>query len=148
MRVVLQRVKKANVDVEGKTIGNIQKGLLIFVGITHTDQEDIVRKVAKKCIDLRIFEDEDGKMNKSIVDVHGEILSISQFTLYADCRKGRRPSFIEAASKEIAEPLYNLFNEILRSHDIHVETGAFGADMKVTLLNDGPITMILDSEEL
>ncbi len=148
MRVVLQRVKKAHVDVEGNTIGEIQQGLLLFVGLTHTDQEDVVRKVAKKCVELRIFEDEAGKMNKSIMDIQGEILSISQFTLYGDCRKGRRPSFVDAAPKDIANPLYNLFNEVLRSYNIHVETGEFGADMKVTLLNDGPITMLLDSDEL
>ncbi|MDE6475768.1 MAG: D-tyrosyl-tRNA(Tyr) deacylase [Erysipelotrichaceae bacterium] len=148
MRVVLQRVANANVCVEGKVIGEIQQGFLLLVGITHEDSKADVEKMAKKCVELRIFEDEEGKMNKSIFDIGGEILSISQFTLYADCQKGRRPSFVKAAPRELAQDLYHLFNEALKSYQIPVQTGKFGADMKVSLLNDGPITILLDSDEL
>ncbi|MDE6196196.1 MAG: D-tyrosyl-tRNA(Tyr) deacylase [Erysipelotrichaceae bacterium] len=148
MRVVLQRVAHANVKVEKEIVGEIQQGFLLLVGITHEDNKEDVEKMAKKCVELRIFEDEEGKMNKSIFDVGGEILSISQFTLYADCQKGRRPSFVKAAPRELAQDLYHLFNEALKSYQIPVQTGKFGADMKVSLLNDGPITILLDSDEL
>ena len=148
MRVVLQRVAHASVKVDGEVIGKINQGFLLLVGITQSDTEEIVRKMAKKCAQLRVFEDENGKMNKGLADIHGEILSISQFTLYADCKKGRRPGFDKAARGDIAEPLYDRFNEEIRSYDIHVETGAFGADMKVELLNDGPVTIIFDSKEM
>lgn len=148
MKVVLQRVSCASVKVDGDVVGNINQGFLLLVGITPSDTEDIIKKVARKCAELRIFEDENGKMNKGLKDVGGSILSISQFTLYADCKKGRRPGFDKAARGDIAQPLYDSFNEELRSYDIHVETGIFGADMKVELLNDGPVTIILDSTEL
>lgn len=148
MRVVVQRVRHASVHVNQEIVGQIEQGYLLLVGITHDDNEEIVNRIAKKCVDLRIFEDEDGKMNKSIEDVHGAMLSISQFTLYADCKKGRRPSFIDAARSETANPLYEVFNQTIRSYGITVETGIFGADMKVDLCNDGPVTIILDSKDI
>lgn len=148
MRVVLQRVKYAQVKVNDACIGKIEKGFMLLVGITQDDTLETIQKVAKKCTGLRIFEDEEGKMNLSLEDVQGDILSISQFTLYADCKKGRRPSFVKAAKGEQANALYEAFNEELRTYGIHVETGEFGADMKVELLNDGPVTILLDSDEL
>lgn len=148
MRVVLQRVKHASVTVDGTICGSIGQGFLLLVGITQSDHEGIIKKMAKKCAELRVFEDEKGKMNKGLADVNGEILSISQFTLYADCRKGRRPGFEKAAKGDIAQPLYELFNEELRKAGVHVETGIFGADMKVDLLNDGPVTILFDSAEM
>lgn len=146
MRVVLQRVKHAQVDIEGKTVGRIEQGLLLLVGIKTGDTEDDIQYAADKISGLRIFEDNGGKMNRSIIDADGAILSVSQFTLYGDTSKGRRPSFIEAARPEIAEPLYQVFNEKLRAHGLHVETGVFGADMAVSLVNDGPVTIIVESK--
>lgn len=146
MRVVLQRVKHAQVDIEGKTVGLIEQGLLLLVGIKTGDTEDDIQYAADKISGLRIFEDNGGKMNRSIIDADGAILSVSQFTLYGDTSKGRRPSFIEAARPEIAEPLYQVFNEKLRAHGLHVETGVFGADMAVSLVNDGPVTIIVESK--
>lgn len=148
MRVVLQRVKHASCTIDGNVTGKIEQGLLLLVGITDSDTKEILEKVAKKCVELRIFEDENGKMNLGLKDVGGSILSISQFTLYADCKRGRRPGFTNAARPEFASPMYDSFNEILRGYDVKVETGIFGADMKIELLNDGPVTIILDSEEL
>lgn len=148
MKVVLQRVRYASVKVEEVIVGNIHQGFLALVGITHNDTEDIVKKLAKKCAEMRVFEDENGKMNKGIKDVQGKILSISQFTLYADCKKGRRPGFDKAAAGSFAQPLYESFNREIRKYGIEVETGVFGADMKVELLNDGPVTILLDSTEL
>lgn len=148
MRVILQRVKKASVTIDEKLYSSIDQGLLLLVGIQDSDDEAILQKIAKKCVELRIFEDENQKMNWSLQDVKGKILSVSQFTLYADCKKGKRPGFSKAGKPEFASKMYDCFNEILRSHDVLVETGVFGADMKVELLNDGPVTIILDSEEL
>lgn len=148
MKVLIQRVKHAKVTIEGNVNGKIEHGYLLFVGITHEDDEHIVEKLANKVKDLRLFEDEQGKMNLSITDVGGRILSISQFTLYADCKKGRRPSFTNAAKPDEANRLYEHFNEVLRNLGLHVETGIFGADMKVELYNDGPVTVMLDSKEL
>ncbi len=148
MKVVLQRVQHASVTIDGKVHGKINQGYLLLVGITDGDTEAEAKKLADKIVDLRIFEDENGKMNLSIEQVEGQILSISQFTLYADCRKGRRPSFTKAARPEISNPLYERFNEFLRMRGMHVETGIFGAEMKVDLLNDGPVTIVLDSNEL
>lgn len=148
MRVVLQRVTKASVTIDGNVHGKIDNGFLLLVGITHDDNREIIEKVAKKCVELRIFEDEQGKMNQSLFDVQGDILSISQFTLYADIKKGRRPGFEKAGKPEMAKDLYMYFNECIRTYDVHVETGIFGADMKVDLLNDGPVTIIVDSETL
>lgn len=146
MRVILQRSKKASVTVDGQVTGAIDKGYVLLVGITHTDTEEDVAYVAKKIADLRIWEDEEGKMNRSILEVGGAILSISQFTLYADTRKGKRPSFIEAARPEQAEPLWQAFNEQLETYGLHVETGVFGAMMDVSLINDGPVTITVESK--
>ncbi|MET1247511.1 D-aminoacyl-tRNA deacylase [Sporolactobacillus sp. STCC-11] len=146
MRVVLQRVKHAKVEIDGKTVGQIGHGLLLLVGIKTGDMEEDLQYVADKLSGLRIFEDDGGKMNRSVRDVEGAILSVSQFTLYGDASKGRRPSFIEAARPEIAEPYYEAFNDKLRAHGLHVETGVFGADMAVSLVNDGPVTLIIESK--
>lgn len=148
MRVVLQRVTEASVTIDNELCNEINQGYLLLVGITAGDTEEIVEKMAVKIHDLRIFEDENGKMNLSIEQIGGRVLSISQFTLYANCRKGRRPSFDQAARPEQASPLYDHFNETLRSLGLTVKTGIFGAEMKVRLLNDGPVTLILDSAEL
>ena len=148
MKVVLQRVLNANVQVEGNIVGEIEKGYLLLVGISEKDDENIILKMADKIVGLRINEDENGKMNLSIKDVEGDILSISQFTLYANCRKGRRPSFDEAARPEFANQMYKLFNEKLSELGVHVETGIFQSEMKVSLVNDGPVTIVLDSEQL
>ena len=148
MRIIVQKVAHSNVVIDNKTNGEIKKGFMVLVGFTHDDTTAIVDKMVDKMINLRIFEDENGKLNLSLKDVNGSILSISQFTLYADCKKGRRPSFIDAAKPDIAIPLYDYFNQKIKESDIHVETGIFGADMKVTLLNDGPVTIILDSKDI
>ena len=148
MRVVLQRVKEASVTIDGNVHGQIQQGYMALVGICEEDNQEIVAKLAKKTAELRVFSDADDKMNLGIQDVNGAILSISQFTLYADCKKGRRPSFVKAAKPAIANPLYEYFNDCIRGYGIHVETGIFGADMKVSLINDGPVTIILDSNEM
>lgn len=148
MRLVIQRVKKADVRVGQETIGKIEKGLLVFVGICNTDTKEIADKMIKKLIGLRIFEDENGKTNLDLKSVNGNLLIISQFTLYADCRKGNRPSFIRAGAPGPANALYEyLIKECTKSVPC-VRHGEFGADMKVSLTNDGPFTIILDSEEL
>lgn len=146
MRVVVQKSKKANVQVNNEIVGRIQSGLVLLVGITHSDTIEDVEYMAEKIVNLRIFEDEEGKMNLSLLDVGGEILSISQFTLYGDCRKGRRPNFMEAAKPDLANELYEKFNDCLRTKGVVVETGQFGAMMAVSLINDGPVTLILDSK--
>lgn len=148
MKLVIQRVKESSVTIDGNVHGSIQKGFMVLVGFCEGDHEKLVDKMVDKMVHLRVFEDEQGKMNRSLEDVNGEILSISQFTLYADCRKGRRPSFIDAAKPDVAIPLYEYFNESIKNQGIHVETGVFGADMKVALVNDGPVTIVLDSEEI
>lgn len=145
MKVVVQRAKKASVMVGGEVVGQIDQGLVLLVGFTHQDTEEDVQYVAEKIAHLRIFEDEAGKMNRSVLENGGAILSVSQFTLYGDTRKGRRPSFVDAARPEQAESLYQLFNEKLRSLDLVVETGVFGAMMEVSLINDGPVTLIVES---
>jgi D-tyrosyl-tRNA(Tyr) deacylase len=145
MRVVLQRSGPASVRVDGEMTGSINKGYVLLVGITHSDTEEDAIYVAKKIANLRLWEDDDGKMNKSIIEVGGDILSVSQFTLYADAKKGRRPSFIEAARPEQAEPLWDFFNEHLKNEGLEVQTGIFGAMMDVELINDGPVTIIIDS---
>lgn len=147
MKVVVQRVSEASVTIDGQIHGKIDKGFLLLVGIQDSDNEDIVRKMADKIARMRIFVDENDKMNLSLSQVNGDILSISQFTLYADCKKGNRPSFSLAGKPEHAKKMYLYFNEYLRSLGIKVEEGIFGADMKVRLLNDGPVTIILDSNE-
>ncbi|TRZ37458.1 D-tyrosyl-tRNA(Tyr) deacylase [Niallia circulans] len=146
MRIVLQRVKEAKVEVEGKTVGQIEKGYMLLVGITHDDTQEDAAKLADKIAHLRIFEDADGKMNHSIQDVEGSILSVSQFTLYGDTRKGRRPNFMNAAKPDYAKDLYDQFNRLLGEKGMHVETGIFGAMMDVSLINDGPVTLILDNQ--
>ena len=144
MRALVQRVRKGSVTIENKLNGSIGQGLVILLGITHKDTEKDADFVADKCVDLRIFEDENGKMNKSLEDVGGSILLISQFTLYAATRKGRRPSFDEAARPEHAKPLYEYFIKKLRSRNITVETGIFGAEMQVEIHNDGPVTIMVE----
>lgn len=144
MRVLLQRVKEASVKVEEQTVGQIDAGYLLLVGVTHEDTEQEVNWLADKVAGLRVFEDEDEKMNLSIQDVAGKVLSVSQFTLYGDTSKGRRPAFTQAAKPDIAERLYDQFNDRLRTHGLVVETGKFGAMMDVGLVNDGPVTLMLE----
>lgn len=146
MRVVLQRVAHASVTVEEKVIGKIQRGFLLLVGVTHDDTIEDMEYLVRKIVQMRIFEDEEGKLNRSIQDIGGEILSVSQFTLYADTKKGNRPSFSKAAPGDVALKMFEQFNGLLRDTGIPVETGQFGADMKVELLNDGPVTILLDSK--
>ncbi|SDX41632.1 D-aminoacyl-tRNA deacylase [Paenibacillus sp. CF384] len=146
MKVVVQRSKQASVTVDGETVGSIDMGLMLLVGITHEDDESDIRWMAEKVAGLRIFEDEEGKMNHSVKDVGGAILSVSQFTLYGDCRKGRRPNFMAAARPEQAEALYDAFNKQLQLGGLAVETGKFGAMMDVALTNWGPVTLIIDSK--
>ena len=147
MRVIVQRSKNSKVTIDNKVNGSIDHGFVLLVGFTDGDNEEIIDKMINKVINLRVFEDEKEKMNLSILDTKGSILSISQFTLYADAKKGNRPSFINAMNPNEATKLYDLFNEKL-SKFLHVETGIFGADMKVEIYNDGPVTIYLDSEEL
>lgn len=147
MKAVIQRVQYASVAVEGNIIGKIEKGFLILLGITHEDTEKDVLWLANKIKYLRVFEDENGKMNLSLEEVKGEVLIVSQFTLYGNCMKGRRPAFIDAARPELAIPLYEKFLETFQSFGIKTESGKFGADMKVELLNDGPVTLIIESKE-
>ncbi len=147
MRVVIQRSKNSKVTIDGKVNGSIDHGFVILVGFTEGDNEKIIDKMIDKIINLRIFEDENEKMNLSILDTKGSILSISQFTLYANCTEGRRPSFIEALNPVEATKLYDIFNKKL-SEFVHVETGIFGADMKVEIYNDGPVTIVLDSKDI
>jgi D-aminoacyl-tRNA deacylase len=146
MRVVLQRVKSARVDVAGLTVGSIGSGLLILLGVTQTDREEDADYLADKVVQLRIFPDEAGRMNRSLVEARGALLVVSQFTLYGDCRKGRRPSFDHAAGPEQARALYEYFTRQLRLRNVAVETGVFQAEMEVHLINDGPVTFLLDSK--
>ncbi|MBM7097830.1 D-tyrosyl-tRNA(Tyr) deacylase [Bacillus sp. H-16] len=147
MRIVVQRSKEGRVVVDGEVTGKIDKGLMLLVGVTHEDTEEDVIFCADKVSHLRIFEDENGKMNNSVIDAGGEILSVSQFTLYGDCRKGRRPNFMGAAKPDQANELYEAFNNRLKNNGLHVETGVFGAMMDVSFTNDGPVTLIIDSKE-
>ena len=144
MRVLIQRVKNASVTVEGKEISKINKGFLVFVGITHTDTEKEADYLVKKVTNLRVFEDENGKMNLSLKDVDGKLLVVSQFTLYGNCENGNRPSFTEAAKPDIANPLYEDFCSKCEQTGIEVQKGIFGADMKISLLNDGPVTIMIE----
>ncbi len=147
MRSVVQRVKHAKVTVDNKIIGQIEQGIMLLIGIEDSDDEKDLEYMADKVINLRIFEDEEGKMNKSLIDVNGSILVVSQFTLQGDARKGRRPSFIAAARPEKAIPLYEDFINRLKEHGIRTQTGEFGADMEVLICNDGPVTILLDSKK-
>ena len=148
MRAIVQRALDASCVVDGNVVGSIDKGFMILVGFTHSDTLDEIKLLTRKIAGLRVFEDECGKLNKSIKDVNGSILAISQFTLYADCKKGNRPSFTEAMYFEKANDMFNIFVEELRQYDINVSTGVFGADMKIKFTNDGPVTIILDNENL
>ena len=148
MRLLIQRVNHASVKVDGEVIGNIGKGFLVLVGIGQNDTREIADKYMKKMLGLRIFEDENGKTNLSLADVNGELLMVSQFTLYANCKKGNRPSFTDAGRPEMAEPMYEYILEACRKEIPMVEQGEFGADMKVALVNDGPFTVVLDSRDL
>lgn len=148
MRFVVQRVLSAGVSVDGSMVGEIEKGYLVFIGICGTDTEQIADKMVKKLIDLRIFEDSDGKTNLNLNAVSGGLLLVSQFTLYADCKKGNRPSFIRAGAPNMANALYEYIIAACKKEVPVVEHGIFGADMKIELLNDGPFTIILDSEEI
>ena len=148
MKFVIQRVTKAQVDVNGATIGKIGKGFLVLIGVSREDNRAIADKLVKKLIGLRIFEDAEGKTNLSLADVEGSLLLVSQFTLYADCKKGNRPSFIRAGAPEEAEALYEYIIERCRENVPVVETGSFGAEMKISLVNDGPFTIILDDRDL
>lgn len=148
MRFLIQRVTQASVEAENRVIGTIGKGFLVFVGISGTDTEEIADKMVRKLIGLRIFEDENGKTNLDIKTVNGQMLIISQFTLYADCRRGNRPSFTNAGAPELANELYQYIIRRCRQEIMTVEEGSFGAEMKVSLLNDGPFTIWLDSEDI
>ena len=147
MKVVIQRSKNSKVTIDGKVHGQIDHGYVLLVSFTDGDNEKIIDKMIDKILNLRIFEDENGKMNLSLLDTKGSILSISQFTLYANCKDGRRPSFVDAMNPTEASKLYDLFNEKI-SKFVHTEVGIFGADMKVEIYNDGPVTIILDSKEI
>ncbi len=148
MKFVIQRVKEASVVVDENTVGAIKNGYLVLIGVADKDTKEIADKLVRKMIGLRIFEDENGKTNLSLNDVNGSLLLVSQFTLYANCKKGNRPSFIDAGKPEMAEEMYEYIIDKCKSEISIVEAGIFGADMKVNLLNDGPFTIILDSEEL
>lgn len=148
MRAVLTRVKHASVTIDGKVHGQIGEGFLILLGITHEDTEAQAVKLADKLTGLRIFEDENGKMNRGLDEVKGELLVVSQFTLYGNCKKGRRPEFLAAARPEVAIPLYEKFVELCRAKGFHTETGEFGAYMQVESLNDGPLTLVVDTDQL
>lgn len=148
MRFVIQRVKEASVVVDGETIGEIGQGFMVLIGVREDDTTEIADKMIHKLINMRIFEDENGKTNLGLSDVGGNLLLISQFTLYADCKKGNRPSFVHAAGPALGEELYEYIVEQCRTSYPNLQTGSFGADMKVSLLNDGPFTVILDSERL
>jgi len=145
VKAVIQRVKQASVSTDGKIVGSIGKGIVILLAITKDDTIEEVRKLAEKCISLRIFEDMNGKFNHSLSDVGGQSLIISQFTLYANTKKGRRPSFTDAASKAVTEPLYEKFVSAFRESGIHTETGIFGTKMLVNIENDGPVTLIVET---
>lgn len=146
MRVIVQRVNKSSVSVDSKIVGKIDKGFTLLVGFTHDDTIEDIKYMVRKIINLRIMDDENGVMNRSILDAGGSILSISQFTLYADSKKGNRPSYINALGGDKALPLFNKFNELLKEH-VEVETGVFGAEMVVNIENDGPVTIMIDSNE-
>lgn len=144
MKLVIQRVKQAKVEVEGKSVGEIEKGFLVLIGITHTDTQEEADYLAKKLCNLRVFEDENQKMNRSLKDVNGKLLIVSQFTLYANCKDGNRPSFTESAKPDMANKLYEYFCKKCEEYQIEVQKGIFGADMQVSLINDGPVTIVIE----
>lgn len=145
MKLVIQRVKNAKVEVEGKVTGKIEQGFLVLLGVTHDDTKEKADYLVKKLCNLRVFEDENGKMNLDIKKINGKLLIVSQFTLYANCKDGNRPSFIEAAKPEIANELYEYFCKKCQEKEIEVQTGIFGADMQVSLTNNGPVTIVLEN---
>lgn len=148
MRVLIQRVSQASVSIDGKTHASIGPGLLLFVGIGQDDKSSMISKLSSKIVQIRIFADEQGKMNRSVLDINGEILAISQFTLHADTKKGNRPSFIQAARPETAVPIYEqLIQELQKQLPKRIQTGIFGADMQVSLINDGPVTIFIDTDQ-
>ncbi|MYL56109.1 D-aminoacyl-tRNA deacylase [Virgibacillus halodenitrificans] len=147
MKAVIQRTKEANVQVNNEVVGSINYGYVVLLGVTHEDTEEDAKYLVNKIINLRVFEDQDGKMNFSLKDVEGSLLSISQFTLYGDTKKGRRPNFMQAAKPEVAKSLYEVFNQLIKDQDIPLETGIFGEMMDVQLINDGPVTLIIDSKD-
>ena len=146
MRLVVQRVKKASVAIENKTVGSIDQGLLVFLGVGKSDSEADISWLINKLVNMRIFSDDSGKMNNSIIDVKGSILLVSQFTLYASTKKGNRPSFTNSADPELAQHYYNKFGALIKEAKVPLQTGVFGADMQIDLLNDGPVTICLDSK--
>ena len=146
MKLVVQRVKEAKVEVDKKIVGKINKGFLVLIGVTHEDEKEQADYLVKKLCNLRVFEDKNGKMNLGLKDIEGELLIVSQFTLYADCSNGNRPSFTNAARPEKANELYEYFCKECEKNDIKVEKGIFGADMKVSLINDGPVTIIIEKK--
>ena len=148
MRAVLTRVKSASVTIDHEVVGSIGPGFLILLGVGPEDTEKECRYLAEKALSLRIFEDENGKMNRGLEDIQGQVLVVSQFTLYGNCRKGRRPDFLAAARPEVAIPLYEKFVQLIRDKGIHVETGEFGAEMLVESVNDGPVTLVVDTDQL
>ena len=148
MKFVIQRVSHSKVEVEGETLGQIGRGFMVLIGVAESDTEEIADKMIRKMLKLRIFDDENGKTNLSIDEVGGELLLISQFTLYADCKKGNRPSFIHAGLPEMAEPMFNYIADKCRAAGMSVKTGVFGSFMKVSLVNDGPFTIVLDSDQM
>jgi D-tyrosyl-tRNA(Tyr) deacylase len=148
MRAVLQRVSEARVEVEGRVTGEIGRGLLVLLGVSHGDTRADVEYLVRKILGLRVFSDDAGKMNRSVADTGGALLVVSQFTLYADCRKGMRPSFDQAARLDLAQELYDAFVTLAQAHGVTVETGVFQADMRVSLVNEGPVTIIIDSGKL
>lgn len=147
MKILLQKSGPAKVEIEGKIHGEIEKGIVLLIGITNEDNESDIEYLCEKVINLRIFEDSDKYFEKSILETKGQILAISQFTLYASCRNGRRPDFTEAAKPEIAQPLYDKFIEKLKNTGLDIQTGIFGTDMEVSLVNEGPLTLIIDSKK-
>jgi len=148
MRAVVQRVSKASVSVDSEVVGKISNGIVVLLGVGKDDTEEDVRYLADKIVNLRIFEDSEGKMNLSLLDIKGEALIISQFTLYGDCRRGRRPSYSDSASPEVAKMLYEKFIDSVKLYGIHVETGIFAADMLVEIHNNGPVTLLIDSKKV
>ncbi len=148
MRLLIQRVARALVEVENKTVGQIDNGFLVLAGFNKDDSGDKIQKLADKCLNLRVFEDKDGKMNLSLLDIKGGVLVVSQFTLYANCKKGRRPSFDYSMPPDEAERLYNILVETFKKSGLRIETGVFGAKMNIELVNDGPVTIMLDDKEL
>lgn len=148
MKFVIQRVKEAAVEVDGNVVGQIEKGFMVLIGVTVSDTKEIADKMVKKLVNMRIFEDKNGKTNLSLSDVNGSLLLISQFTLYADCKKGNRPSFVNAGGPDMANELYEYIIQSCKESVPNVQKGIFGADMKVSLINDGPFTIVLDSVEL